>query len=122
MALANRLQRLSALRAAAATLIFSLCVGAAAAPADYMLDDASGKYALYSGPAYRCFVTAKDTVASLDELKCRIAKLPAGTKVYWMPYLRESSGEPILFAKGQFAQFAKFCAEHKVALIVDGEK
>ena len=103
-------------------MICAIFAGAAPKPAtvDYMLEDTSGKFALYAGPAYRCFVLPKDTVSSLEDLERRVSRLPQGTKVYWMPYLREPSGTPILFSKGQFAQFEKFCREHRIELIVEG--
>src|SRR4051812_1744226 len=95
---------LSALPVASVVLVAASLGAGAALPApavDYMLDDASGKFALYAGTGYRCFILPKDTVSSLEGLERKVSQLPPGTKIYWMPYLRESSGAPILFSKGQ---------------------
>jgi len=113
---------LSVLGITAAILVCGTCVGAApkARTVEFMLDDVLGKFALYSGDGIRCYVLPKETVSSLEDLQRRIVQLPRGAIVHWMPSQLEPSGAPILFAKGQFARFAKFCRDRGVELIVEG--
>ena len=85
---------------------------------DYRLDDALGKIALYPGLLYRSYVDSKSEVPSLEELERRVGQLPPGTKLHWTPYKREQSGKPILFSKGQYDHFAKFCRNHKIELLI----
>jgi hypothetical protein len=85
---------------------------------DYMLDNAMGEIALYPGDAYRSFVDSKYIVPSLEDLEQRVSRLPGNTRLHWQPYKREPSGKPILFSKGQYDRFAKFCRDHKIELIV----
>jgi hypothetical protein len=85
---------------------------------DYMLDDSLGTIALYPGLGYRSYVDPKDKVPSLEDLERRVSQLPPGARLCWTPYKRDPSGEPILFSKGQYNRFARFCRDHKVELIV----
>jgi len=85
---------------------------------DYTLDNAMGGVALYPGDAYRSFVDSKYIVPSLEELERRVSQLLPSTNLHWEPYKREPSGKPILFSKGQYDRFAKFCRDHKIELIV----
>jgi hypothetical protein len=85
---------------------------------EYRLDDSSSGVALYPGAAYRSFVDLKYKVPSLEDLERRVNQLPADTRLHWEPYKREPSGKPILFSKGQYDRFEKFCRDHKIELIV----
>jgi hypothetical protein len=85
---------------------------------NYMLDDGIGGIALYPGDGYRSFVDLKYRVPSLEDLERRVSQLPPGTRLHWEPYKREPSGKPILFSKGQYDPFEKFCRDHKIELIV----
>ena len=85
---------------------------------DYTLDNPMGEIALYPGDAYRSFVDSKYIVASLEDLEQRVSQLPPGTRLHWEPYKRDPAGKPILFSKGQYQRFAKFCRDHKIELIV----
>jgi hypothetical protein len=85
---------------------------------DYTLDNAMGEIALYPGDAYRSFVESKYIVPSLEDLERRVNQLLQGTRLHWEPYKRDPSGKPILFSKGQYHRFAKFCRDHKIELIV----
>jgi len=85
---------------------------------DYTLDNAMGEIALYPGDAYWSFVDSKYIVPSLEDLERRVGQLRPGTRLHWEPYKRDPSGKPILFSKGQYDRFAKFCRDHKIELIV----
>jgi hypothetical protein len=85
---------------------------------DYILDNSLGTIALYPGLGYRSYVDPKDIVPSLEDLERRVSNLPPGARLYWTPYKRDPSGEPILFSKGQYDRFARFCRDHKIELIV----
>jgi hypothetical protein len=85
---------------------------------EYTLDDSSSGVALYLGAAYRSFVDLKYKVPSLEDLERRVSQLPPGTRLHWEPYKREPSGKPILFSKGRYDRFEKFCRDHKIELIV----
>jgi hypothetical protein len=85
---------------------------------EYTLDNAMGEIALYPGDTYRSFVDSKYIVPSLEDLERRVSQLLPGTRLHWEPYKRDPSGKPILFSKGQYDRFAKFCRDHKIELIV----
>jgi hypothetical protein len=85
---------------------------------DYFLDDSVSGFALYPGPGYRSYVDARFMIKSLNDLEDRLSKLPMGTRLSWSPYRTDSSGAPVLFKEGQFAEFRKFCVEHGIKLNV----
>jgi hypothetical protein len=62
----------------------------------------------------------KVVMQSIGELKDRVAKLSrAGTRLIFLVGVRETSGEPLLFAEGRFAEFEAFCREYQINLSVD---
>jgi hypothetical protein len=85
---------------------------------NYVLDNPLGEIALYPGFGYRSYIEPKYMISSLEELERRVGQLPAGTKLHWGPYKRDSSGKPILFSDGQYEHFAKFCRDHKIQLLI----
>jgi len=89
-----------------------------AGPIEYMIDDSVGAIALYPAGGYRSYVEPKYMVPSLEELERRVGQLPPGTKLHWVPYKWGPSGKLILFSDGQYDQFAKFCREHDVELLI----
>jgi hypothetical protein len=88
------------------------------AQTDYRLDDGIGAVALYPGEGYRSFVPAKFLVSSMHELESQISQLPRGTTLHWLPHKLDASGNPILFAKGQYEQFVRFCSDHEIQLLI----
>jgi len=85
---------------------------------DYVLDgDGMREIALYPAPGYRSYVEPKYVTQSLEELEQRVAQLPPGTRLHWVPYKRDPSCKPVLFSDGQYDLFAKFCRDHNVELV-----
>ena len=117
----------SAFAVLAAVLGTGVLVGqTAASPAlagksqtDYTLDDGIGGVALYPGTGYRSFVEAKFLVSSLNDVESRISQLPRGATLHWLPHHSGSLGNPILFARGQYEQFARFCSDHGVQILIE---
>jgi hypothetical protein len=89
------------------------------APTDYRLDDGIGALALYPGTGYRSFVEAKFLVSSLNDVESRISQLPRGATLHWLPRRMDSYGNPILFERGQYEQFARFCSDHGVQILIE---
>lgn len=92
------------------------------AQTDYMLDDGIGGLALYPGAGYRSFVEAKFLVSSLQDLESRISQVPRGTTLHWLPHAWENIGigiDPLLFAKGQYEQFRRFCSDRGVQILIE---
>jgi hypothetical protein len=89
------------------------------APTDYRLDDGIGALALYPGTGYRSFVEAKFLVSSLNDVESRIGELPRGATLHWLPHRMDNYGNPILFAQGQYEQFARFCSDHGVQILIE---
>jgi hypothetical protein len=89
------------------------------AQTDYTLDDAIGAVALYPGAGYRSYVQAEFLVSSLHDLESRISQLPRGATLHWLPHHSDSLGNPILFARGQYEQFARFCSDHGVQILIE---
>jgi len=89
------------------------------APTDYRLDDGIGALALYPGTGYRSFVEAKFLVSSLNDVESRISELPRGATLHWLPHRMDNDGNPILFARGQYEQFARFCSDHGVQILIE---
>jgi hypothetical protein len=85
--------------------------------ADYTLDGGPGTIALYQADGYPSYVPPEFEVQSLEELERRVGQLPPGTKLHWNPLKRDPSGTPMLFS-GQYDQFAKFCRDHKIGLLI----
>jgi hypothetical protein len=86
---------------------------------DYMLDESPLGIAIYSGLAYRSYIGPKDRMENLKELEDRVAQLPAGTKLHWMPYKRDRTGKPTLFSAAEkYVEFAKFCGDRKIDLVI----
>jgi len=85
---------------------------------DYMLDDSLGSIALYPGLGYRSFVDPKDEVPSLEDLERRVSRLPPSERLRFAPSKRDPSGKPVLFSKGQYDRFARYCRDHKIELVV----
>ena len=87
---------------------------------EYRLEnfDSAAKFALYSGGGWRSYIDPKYVVQSFEELEQRVGQLPLGTKLYWNALKRDPSDKPILFSDGQFDQFAKFCRDHDVELLL----
>src|SRR5579863_4336835 len=82
------------------------------AQTDYRLDDGIGGVALYPGAGYRSFVEAKFLVSSLQDLESRISQVPRGATLHWLPHAWENIGiDPVLFAKGEYEQFRRFCSD-----------
>jgi hypothetical protein len=88
------------------------------AQTDYTLDDGIGVVALYPGEGYRSYVQAKFLVSSLHDLESRISQLPRGTTLHWLPHKLGTSGNPILFASGEYEQFVRFCSDHEIQLLI----
>ncbi|HKN70645.1 MAG TPA: hypothetical protein VJX30_06430 [Terriglobales bacterium] len=88
------------------------------AQTDYTLDDGIGAVALYPGEGYRSYVQAKFLVSSLHDLESRISQLPRGTTLHWLPHKLGTSGNPILFASGEYEQFVRFCSDHEIQLLI----
>ena len=78
------------------------------AQTDYTLDDGIGGVALYPGTGYRSFVEAEFLVSSLNDVESRMSQLPRGATLHWLPHHSDSLGNQILFARGQYEQFARF--------------
>jgi hypothetical protein len=76
-----------------------------------------GEIPLYPDDAYRSFVDSKYIVPSLEDLERRARQLLPGRRLHWDSYKRDPSGKPILFSKGQYDRFAKFCRDHNIELI-----
>jgi hypothetical protein len=89
------------------------------AQTDYTLDDGIGAVALYPGEGYRSYVQAKFLVSSLHDLESRISQLPLGATLHWLPHHSDSLGNPILFARGQYEQFARFCSDHGTQILIE---
>jgi hypothetical protein len=89
------------------------------AQTDYTLDDGIGGVALYPGAGYRSFVEAKFLVSSLHDLESHVSQLPRGTTLHWLPHEMGTSGNPILFASGQYEQFLQFCDDHGIQLRIE---
>lgn len=91
---------------------------------EYRLEsfESPGQFALYPGEGYRSYVAPNYVVQSLEELERRIGQLPPETKLHWDPLKRDPSGKPILLSDGQFDQFAKFCRDHKVELLISSSQ
>ena len=81
-------------------------------------DSGATKFALYPGEYWRSYIDPKYVVQSLKELEKRVSQLPPGTTLYWKPLKWDPSGKPILFSDGQYDQFAKFCIDHKIGLLI----
>jgi hypothetical protein len=93
---------------------------------DYRLDDGIGGVALYPGAGYRSYVEAKFLVSSLRDLESRVSQLPRGSTLHWLPHnwgvysaSFEIGPNPILFASGQYEQFARFCSDHGIQLLIE---
>ena len=87
---------------------------------DYRLDDGIGGVALYPGAGYRSFVEAKFLVSSLEDLESRISQVPRGTTLHWLPHAWENVGiDPVLFAKGQYEQFRRFCSDRGIQILIE---
>jgi len=90
----------------------------AQAPLDYRLDNGNGNFGLYPGAGLRSYIKEEEVVHSLADLESRIEKLPGGSRLYWQPFERDSSGEPVLFAEHEYGKLQRFCAGHGVKLAV----
>src|SRR5712664_4105979 len=86
------------------------------AQTDYTLDDGIGAVALSPAVGYRSFIPTKFLVSSLHDLESQISQLPHGTTLHWLPHEGDTSGNPILFASGQYEQFLQFCGNHGIQL------
>jgi hypothetical protein len=95
-----------------------LCAEPAQETADYLLDDAGGtSFALYPGGAYRSLVREEDMVSSLEEMKQRLIRLPAGVRIRWIP--AAAPGMPVLLSdEGALLEFKAFCLEHRIELVI----
>ena len=89
------------------------------APTEYRLDDGIGAVAFYPGADYRSFVEARFMVSSLDELESQISQLQRGAALHWLPHRWDNSGNPILFASGQYEQFVRFCSDHGIQILIE---
>jgi hypothetical protein len=91
----------------------------ARAQTEYTLDDGIGAVAVYPGAGYRSFVPEKFLVSSLAELESQLRQAPRGTTLRWLPHHRDNSGNPILFASGQYEQFLQFCQDHEIKILIE---
>jgi hypothetical protein len=90
------------------------------AQTDYRLDDGIGGVALYPGAGYRSSVEAKFLVLTLQDLESRISQVPRGTTLHWLPHAWENIGtDPVLFAKGQYEQFRRFCSDRGIQILIE---
>ena len=92
---------------------------ATAAPSslDFTLDNGNGNFALYPGKA-EILHEARGDRGFLFGTGNAPQKLPQGAHVYWQPFERDSSGEPVLFAAHEFGKLQIFCQAHRIQLVV----
>jgi hypothetical protein len=86
---------------------------------EYTLDDGIGAVAVYPGGGYRSFVPEQFLVSSLNELESQLRQAPRGTTLRWLPHRSDASGNPILFASGQYEQFVQFCKDHEIKILIE---